>query len=90
MMFHTGDTWEHSVHGKRFPAKFVSTWADIARGQLVCRYMDASIFVAGVLVLGGVSEVSSNLQIRFKEVLTIVMMFLLSANIAKFNLDLRV
>jgi hypothetical protein len=49
--------------------------------------MDASIFVVGVLALRGIR---SELLIRFKEILTIVMMFFLSANIAKLDLDMRV
>ena len=62
MSFRIEDTWEHSVHAKRFLAMFVSTSADIARGQLVCMYMDASILVVDILVLK-VKKVSLQLPI---------------------------
>ena len=61
MLFRTEDTWEHSVHVRRFLVKFVSIWADIVRGQLVCIYRDASILVVGVLAPKS-QKVSSNIR----------------------------
>ena len=84
MSFHTEDTWEHSAHARRFLVKFVSIWADIARGQPVCMYRDASILVVGVLTLKVKKWVPTSVPMRRKkERLTAVITFFFSAYIAK-------